>query len=610
MAASFTDAQKAEFKETFNKFDADGNGHIDAKEVRDVLMACGEKDVPGFKVRQLIEEVDTNKNGTIEFDEFLYIMAQLGEGKDSGFGTVVKKAEKMNILGGTSKASAAGTTHSYADEEKIAFVDWINYVLEKDPELKSVLPIKEDGDDLFEKVNSGILLCKLINDAVPDTIDERAINKKAKHPVAISENQTLMLNSARSIGCNVVNIDAEDMKRGTPHLVLGLIWQIVKIGLFARINLSNVPGLARLLEGDETIQDLMALPIDQILIRWVNYHLNRAGSPRRIHNFGKDIKDSEAYITLINQIAPPGSGTDTSGMNISDPKNRAENMLEQAAKIDCRKFVRAGDVVKGNQKLNLAFVANMFNMHPALEVVEIEIIEETREEKTYRNWMNSLGVSPFVNNLYQDLKDGLVLIQLFDKIEPGCVDWKRVNQPPYKKIGGNMKKLENDNYALELGKKMNFSLVGIDGKDIFDGNKTLTLAVVWQMMRAHTLSILNKLAGGNRRIQDAEIIAWVNEQLQANGKSTSLNSFKDGHISNSVVVIDLVDSVKNGSISYDLVLQDPKSEAEKLKNAKYAVSMARKIGATVFALPEDLVEVKHKMVMTVFATIMAVGYNH
>lgn len=607
--ADFSEAKKAEFKETFNKFDADGNGHIDAKEVRDVLMACGEKDVPGFKVRQLIEEVDSNKNGTIEFDEFLYIMAQLGEGKDSGFGTVVKKAEKMNILGGTSKASAAGTTHSYADEEKIAFVDWINYVLEKDPELKTVLPIKEEGDDLFDKIHSGVLLCKLINDAVPETIDERAINKKAKHPVAISENQTLMLNSARSIGCNVVNIDAEDMKRGTPHLALGLIWQIVKIGLFARINLSNVPGLARLLEGDETLEDLMALPIDQILIRWVNYHLNRAGSTKRIGNFGKDIKDSEAYITLINQIAPAGSGTDTNGMSISDPKSRAENMLEQAEKIDCRKFVRSGDVVKGNQKLNLAFVANMFNMHPALEVVEIEVIEETREEKTYRNWMNSLGVSPFVNNLYQDLKDGLVLIQLFDKIEPGCVNWKKVNQPPYKKIGGNMKKLENDNYALELGKKMNFSLVGIDGKDIFDGNKTLTLAVVWQMMRAHTLSILNKLAGGERRIQDAEIVAWVNEQLKANGKSTSLNSFKDGHISTSLVVIDLVDSVKNGSINYELVHQTP-NNAEKLKNAKYAVSMARKIGATVFALPEDLVEVKHKMVMTVFATIMAVGYNH
>lgn len=40
---------------------------------------------------------------------------------------------------------------------------------------------------------------------------------------------------------------------------------------------------------------------------------------------------------------------------------------------------------------------------------------------------------------------------------------------------------------------------------------------------------------------------------------------------------------------------------------RYAVSMARKIGARVYALPDDLVEVKPKMVMTVFACLMGRG---
>lgn len=40
---------------------------------------------------------------------------------------------------------------------------------------------------------------------------------------------------------------------------------------------------------------------------------------------------------------------------------------------------------------------------------------------------------------------------------------------------------------------------------------------------------------------------------------------------------------------------------------RYAVSMARRIGARVYALPEDLVEVKPKMVMTVFACLMGRG---
>ncbi len=42
-----------------------------------------------------------------------------------------------------------------------------------------------------------------------------------------------------------------------------------------------------------------------------------------------------------------------------------------------------------------------------------------------------------------------------------------------------------------------------------------------------------------------------------------------------------------------------------LSNAKYAISMSRKIGARVYALPEDLVEPNPKMCLTVFACLMA-----
>ena len=36
------------------------------------MKACGE-DIPGFKLRQYIEEVDKNRNGTIEFKEFVEV---------------------------------------------------------------------------------------------------------------------------------------------------------------------------------------------------------------------------------------------------------------------------------------------------------------------------------------------------------------------------------------------------------------------------------------------------------------------------------------------------------------------------------------------------------
>jgi hypothetical protein len=130
----------------------------------------------------------------------------------------------------------------------------------------------------------------LINDAVPETIDERVLNKTNLNAFRITENQTLCINSAKAIGCNVVNIGPQDLIEGKTHLVLGLIWQIVKIGLFSKINLVNHPELYRLLEEGETIEDFLKLPIDQILLRWMNYHLKNAGSTKRVKNFTSDIK--------------------------------------------------------------------------------------------------------------------------------------------------------------------------------------------------------------------------------------------------------------------------------------------------------------------------------
>lgn len=45
----------------------------------------------------------------------------------------------------------------------------------------------------------------------------------------------------------------------------------------------------------------------------------------------------------------------------------------------------------------------------------------------------------------------------------------------FSKLRKFMEKLENCNYAVELGKELKFSLVGIAGQDISDGNQTLTL---------------------------------------------------------------------------------------------------------------------------------------
>ncbi|XP_075154487.1 plastin-2 fimbrin isoform X2 [Haematobia irritans] len=606
--------EKAEIQEKFMEIDANKDGFIDLSELKAALDQVGFK-LPGYQVREMIDEFQnkqrTAHQGKLNLEEFENLCLDL-KSKDvaSTFKTVVSKKENLETLGGMSSISSEGTTHSVRLEEQLAFSDWINSNLGHDQDLKHLLPIDAEGKRLYQSIKDGILLCKIINHSCPDTIDERAINKKNLTVYREFENLTLALVSSQAIGCNIVNIDAHDLAKGKPHLVLGLLWQIIRIGLFSHITLDSCPGLAGLLFDNERLEDLMKMSPEAILLRWVNHHLERAGISRRCTNFQSDIVDSEIYTHLLKQIAGNDVDVNMDALHEKDLVSRAEIMLQQAAKLNCRSFLTPQDVVNGVYKLNLAFVANLFNNHPGLDKPEqvegLEAIEETREEKTYRNWMNSMGVSPHVNWLYSDLADGLVIFQLCDIIKPGIVNWNRVHKrfTPLRKF---MEKLENCNYAVELGKQLKFSLVGIAGQDLNDGNATLTLALIWQLMRAYTLSILSRLANSGNPIVEKEIVQWVNSKLTEAGKESSLKNFNDPAIADGKIVIDLIDSIKAGSINYDLV-RTGGTEEDNLANAKYAISMARKIGARVYALPEDITEVKPKMVMTVFACMMALDY--
>merc|ERR1719394_7938 len=469
-------------------------------------------------------------------------------------------------------AGQMGAQHMVLNEEQVAFSDWINQNLKTDQDVQHKMRLSNDGSDMYEKMDDGVILCKMINLAALDTIDERVINKGQKLSIfKRHENLTLAINSAKAIGCVVIGIDSHTLNssQGKKWLVLGLIWQLIKMYLFKQITISQVPGLVNLLRDGEELSELMKLSPEQLLLRWVNYQLEKAGSDRRANNFSGDIKDSEIYTELLAQVAPEGSGVNKFALKKEDLLERAELMLEQAEKINCRQFVTPKDVVKGHERLNLAFVANLFNMHPGLEPpaeeVDFEGIQETREEKMYRNWMNSLGVSPRVNYLYSDLSNGLIIFQLMDFIKPGIVDWKRVKrEDQMSKMAAKrlQEVLGNCNYAVELGKKLNFVLVGIAGSDIMEGNQTLTLALVWQLMRAYTLSLLSKLNEDGTPIVESEIISWANNKLSEGGKSSQIKHFQDKTNKTALPIIDLIDAMKTGVIDYSVVKTGSKLTGE------------------------------------------------
>uniref|UniRef100_A0A1I8HZF4 Calmodulin n=1 Tax=Macrostomum lignano TaxID=282301 RepID=A0A1I8HZF4_9PLAT len=69
----FNFAFRAALKEAFNFFDIDHDGRITAGELHKVLKFLGTK-VTENEVKMMIADVDSDGNGTVEFNEFLKMM--------------------------------------------------------------------------------------------------------------------------------------------------------------------------------------------------------------------------------------------------------------------------------------------------------------------------------------------------------------------------------------------------------------------------------------------------------------------------------------------------------------------------------------------------------
>jgi plastin-1 len=524
--------------------------------------------------------------------------------------------KKLTRLTGATESSS----HSIDQEELEQFALHLNEILQRDKDLKGREAVT--SENFFVSCQDGLLLSKLINDSAPETIDERVLNVgKSLNPFKMTENINVAINSAKAIGCSVVNIGPVDILEGREHLILGLVWQVIKVGLLAKISLQFHPELTRLLGDGETLEEFLKLPADAILLRWFNFQLKRANVKRRVNNFGEDLVDSECYLHLLNILSPENCSK-KAALNEENLETRAEAVVLNAQSIGCDKYVSVGSILKANHKLNLAFVANLFNHFPGLEQLSAQEMAELdekmftgvgdRESRTFALWMNSLGVDPFINSLEDDLRDGRVLLQVIDFIKPGTVNWKRVHMKPPTPAAKKLTRfqaLENTNTVVDLCKNFKFSLVGIQGADVTDGVMKLTLALVWQLMRQHIIETLRGLSSRNgREINDEDMINWSNEMIKKRRTGSLIDpiqSFKDASLKTGRYLLELLAAVNPAIVNFELVTPG-KSEEDSKSNAKYAISVARKMGASIFLLPEDILNVQPKMILTFIGTIMAI----
>lgn len=55
----------------------------------------------------------------------------------------------------------------------------------------------------------------------------------------------------------------------------------------------------------------------------------------------------------------------------------------------------------------------------------------SKEERAFRFWINSFGIeNVFIYNLYEEVRDGLVILKVLKKISSGIFDWSKVEKKP------------------------------------------------------------------------------------------------------------------------------------------------------------------------------------
>ena len=94
------------------------------------------------------------------------------------------------------------------------------------------------------------------------------------------------------------------------------------------------------------------------------------------------------------------------------------------------------------------------------------------------------------------------------------------------------------------------------------------------------------------------------------GDEYKVTSLKDTKLSNSMFFIQIMNAIEPRAINWDIVVKDKEEKEDKENNAKYAISIARKLGACVFLVWEDITEVKSRLLLTFLASLFDVAQNY
>mmetsp|Transcript_30053 Transcript_30053/g.48924 ORF Transcript_30053/g.48924 Transcript_30053/m.48924 type:complete len:611 (+) Transcript_30053:1047-2879(+) len=327
---------------------------------------------------------------------------------------------------------------------------------------------------------------------------------------------------------------------------------------------------------------------ERILIEWINSLLESFMEQAAMNN------------SSGMQVSPPGAKDSTKKIASTSDKKNTKASSSRTPTLSSTNELKSDSSVVKNKNQDIEYEQSMF---------QSQITAKAHSHIPLRR----------IKNLGFIMEDGgLLLLKILDMLEPGSVDWEKIGFEPMTLFQRSF----NYNSIVKVASLEPFMLQlnFIGGEDLGNGNRKLTLALLWQLMRYHLYTFLEQvhkvsvnrggglvlaIRDGETRFSDKHVLAWANEIIEEayelrgepeipDGKFSltskcKIRSFKEDHLKDSIYFMLLIWAMKPLSIKWSFVAPG-KTQQEKLRNARYVVSIARKLGTMVMVSPEDIVQ--------------------
>jgi len=306
------------------------------------------------------------------------------------------------------------------------------------------------------------------------------------------------------------------------------------------------------------------------------------------------LNDSGALTYVLNQL--DSSKCSLSPLKTDDLKNRAGEMIDNAVGMGVPRVIKSSHVVTNNVKVNTLFCSYIFNTKHGLipdEGVEllpfIEPPEEegSEEEKQFRVWLNSLDLKDqdIITNLYDDIKSGILLCRVVDKMNPGAISWKLVKDPPRHEFDMNGNCEHGVKMIQDKDKGLGLKLIAVNGAGLAKGVPIDTLATIWCLCKESYKRIIKGQS-------DKDIVDWANglaagKNLDGKGELAAITGFKDKSLKDSRFLMHILADIDSRVVRWDWMEAGDGEDALRI-NAKVFIEAARKLGALIFCVWEQI----------------------